>query len=245
VFDTGPAFNSGFSTAAAVLVPYLQWQGEERIDRLVVSHGDRDHAGGLEPLLERMHVAEVLSGEPGRVGFDASPCRAGERWSWDGVSFEFLHPEWPTSLRGNNASCVLRISNPAGGALLTGDIEWAVERALVERHGDRLRSRLVIASHHGSRSSSSPPFVARTRPDYVVHSAGWGNRYGFPAAEVVQRWRNAGAVSLETATAGAIGFRFGRDGRLTGPSRHRAATRRYWHHGDGSASDVHTVSSAD
>jgi competence protein ComEC len=245
VFDTGPAFSSGFSTASSVVAPYLQRVGARRIDRLVLSHGDRDHAGGLGQLLGLVEVSEILSGEPERVGFGASRCHAGERWLWDGVAFEFLHPGQPTALRGNNASCVLRISNPAGSALLTGDIERTVEQELVVRHADRLASRLVIAPHHGSGSSSSRAFVAATQADYVVFTAGWANRYGFPAADVMQRWADIGARALDTSSAGTLGFRFLQDGRLTGPTRYRPDNRRYWRHDSSSAADVHAVSSGD
>lgn len=245
VFDTGPEFSSGFSAASAVLLPYLGQRGATAVDRLVVSHGDRDHAGGLRLLTGRVDVVETLSGEPERLSVDAAPCVAGERWRWDGVLFEFLQPPRSAGLRGNNASCVLRVSNQAGSLLLTGDIEQSVEQWLVNRRNGALESRVVVASHHGSRSSSSGHFVEATRPDYVVFAAGWANRYGFPAAEVAARWARAGVHGLDTATAGTIGFHFRRDGGLLGPTLHRVTERRYWHHDGGSVAGQHAVSSTD
>jgi competence protein ComEC len=107
VYDTGPAFPSGFNTGAAVLLPFLQEIGVRRIDTLVLSHGDRDHVGGLRGLLGRVPIAGILSGEPERIpDADALPCRAGHGWTWDGVRFEVLHPDRP-GLSGNNSSCVL------------------------------------------------------------------------------------------------------------------------------------------
>ena len=245
VFDSGPEFPSGFSTAQAVVLPFLAKRGVTRVDRLVLSHGDKDHVGGFDRLLAALDVAVVQSGEPARLGGKALRCVAGEAWQWDGVEFEFLHPEAEDSYSGNDASCVLRIANAAGAVLLTGDIEARVERRLVERHRDRLRSRVVIAAHHGSRSSSSAAFVAATRPSHVVYASGWANRYGFPAAEVRARWREGAAAALNTASAGTIGFVFDADGGVAGPTRHRQTHRRFWWHDPGSAADALAVSSAD
>jgi competence protein ComEC len=114
VFDTGPEYPSGFSTAAAVIHPFLRKLGSRRIDRLILSHGDKDHAGGVEYLRSKLEVVRMQSGEPGRIGTGVTQCVAGERWQWDGVDFEFLHPPAQSRMSGNDASCVLRISNTAG-----------------------------------------------------------------------------------------------------------------------------------
>ena len=245
VFDTGPEFPTGFSTAEAVVVPFLGTRGRKQIDLLVLSHGDKDHAGGIGDLLADLDVKKVQSGEPQRIGFGAQPCVAGERWQWDGVDFEFLHPSADAQLSGNNASCVLRVTNMAGAVLFTGDIERGVERQLSRSLADKLHSHIVVAPHHGSRSSSSAEFVAATRPARVLYSAGWANRYGFPAPAVAERWRDAGARGLNTTVAGTINFRFGADGVISGPGTYRQDARRFWWHDGGSAEPLHAVSSAD
>jgi competence protein ComEC len=245
VFDTGPEFQSGFSTAAAVVVPFLADRGRQRLDRLILSHGDKDHAGGVGGLLNSLDVRSLQSGEPQRLGFGARGCVAGEHWQWDGVNFEFLHPPGVSTLAGNNASCVLRITNAAGTVLLTGDIEEKVEKRLSRAQANKLRSRVVVAPHHGSRSSSSEEFIAVTDPAYVLYAAGWANRYGFPAAVVSERWQNAGAVGLNTAILGTISFRFLADGTLSGPVSHRLAGKRFWWHDSGLAEPAHAVSSTD
>ena len=245
VFDTGPEYRSGFSTAAAVIHPFLRRRGRNRIDRLILSHGDKDHAGGVEYLRTSLDVVQIQSGEPARIGAGVTQCVAGERWQWDGVDFEFLHPPADSRLSGNDASCVLRISNVAGSVLFTGDIGRGVEAKLVLDQAEKLHSRLVVAAHHGSRSSSDDLFVATTMPDYVLFASGWKNRYGFPAPEVAARWREAGAQALNTSHNGSIGLRFRADGTLSAPDLHRVANKRFWRHDGGLAQPGLEVSSGD
>lgn len=246
VFDTGPAYPSGFSTAEAVVVPFLHHTARRRIDRLVISHGDSDHAGGVGELLEAFEVKSLWSGEPQRVGHDAQPCVAGTAWRWDGVLFEILHPAVPSAFSGNDASCVLRVSNTGGSVLLTGDIEARMERRLAQLSPGALRSDIVVAPHHGSRSSSSAALIDATSATYVLYAAGWANRYGFPAAEVQERWQRAGVQAVNTALAGSVSFEIGTDrDRRHGPTGYRQSHRRFWWHNPGSAPAPHAVSSAD
>ena len=245
VFDTGPEYPSGFSTASAVVQPFLAGRGRHRIDRLILSHGDKDHAGGVNHLLSNFEVLMVQSGEPERLGRGAGRCKAGEKWWWDGVVFEFLHPVAEPRLSGNDASCVLRVSNSAGSILFTGDIGTRVEKRLARRLPEKLKSRAVVAPHHGSHSSSGKDFVAASDPDYVLYATGWANRYGFPAAEVAQRWLDAGAVALDTAVLGTIGLRFSANGTISVPTAARLDDKRFWWHDGGLAQPAHAVSSTD
>ncbi len=244
VYDTGAAYPSGFSTAQAVVVPFLRSRHCTRIDRLILSHGDRDHAGGAEHLARALPIGETLSGEPARLSA-VRACHFGQDWTWDGVRFEILHPVASETWSGNNASCVLRVSNIAGSVLLSGDIEAVVERHLGVRLASRLKSDVVVAPHHGSASSSSAALIAATQPRFVLYPAGWANRYGFPTTEVVRRWRDAGAIGLETARLGHIGFHFSSDGRIVGPMAHRLRHRRFWWHDAGSVDGDLAVSSGD
>jgi competence protein ComEC len=245
IFDTGPQYASGFSTAAAVVNPFLARRGRRRIDKLVLSHGDKDHAGGVDFLLQNLDIREVQSGEPQRLGIVAGRCVAGEKWRWDGVDFEFLQPPPDSDLSGNDASCVLRVSNPAGSVLLTGDIGMRVENRLVRTVPEKLKSHAVVAPHHGSRSSSGEDFVAATDPVYVLYATGWANRYGFPADPVADRWREAGAIGLDTAVMGTISLRFLADGRILPPVGYRLENKRFWWHDSGLVEPVHAVSSGD
>ncbi|MCU0835412.1 MAG: DNA internalization-related competence protein ComEC/Rec2 [Chromatiaceae bacterium] len=235
VYDTGPAFPSGFNTGAAVVLPFLHEIGVPRIDTLVLSHGDRDHVGGLRGLVGRIPIGAMLSGEPVRVAVDGVlPCRAGDRWTWDGVRFEVLHPD-PPGPGGNNSSCVLRVAAGRASLLLTGDVDARVERQLATEP-ERLQSTILVAGHHGSASSSSETFLAAVAPRWVLYSAGFANQFGFPAAEVRERARAVGAAQLDTASLGAIGLRLHPDG-VDGPSAERRDRPRLWTHRAGDAGE--------
>ncbi|HHH43625.1 MAG TPA: DNA internalization-related competence protein ComEC/Rec2 [Gammaproteobacteria bacterium] len=207
VYDSGPAFRSGFNTGAAVVAPFLVSQGYRHIDRLVISHADQDHSGGARALFERMEVRSVHAGEPGAIDWARSQqCRAGQHWTWDRVHFAYLAPR--TTGEGNNGSCVLRIETAAGQVLLLpGDIERDSETRLVESHAPRLAADVLVAPHHGSRTSSGPAFTRAVRPRYVLFPVGYRNRFGFPAPEVLARYRQLGAQVLDTARSGAIRIR--------------------------------------
>ena len=227
VYDSGPAFRSGFNTGDAVLVPYLVNQGYRHIDRLTISHADNDHIGGARSLFERMDVFSIYSGEPGEFDWAQSKqCMAGQRWVWDQVQFEYLAPF--TAGEGNNSSCVLRIETAAGRVLLlTGDIERSIEQQLVEQHARRLAADVLVAPHHGSRTSSTDGFVNAVHPEYVLFPVGYRNRFGFPKPDVVARYQRIGARTLDTASNGAVNIRLeaGRGIEATGYRQRAGAGR--------------------
>jgi len=230
VFDTGPGFPSGFNTGSAVVLPYLRHQGIAKIDTLVVSHADNDHAGGLHGLIGALPIGRILSGEPQAIAAPAAaPCRAGRGWHWDGIAFTLLHPDGP-GYTGNDSSCVLRVTAGGDSLLLTGDIGRGVEQRLVERLGAGLASDLLVASHHGSDSSSSADFLAAVAPDYVLYSTGFANRYGFPAPAVRTRVAAVGAAEIDTSRAGAIGFALGGTPGVGEPWLERRQAARLWTH---------------
>ncbi|MEA3275936.1 MAG: DNA internalization-related competence protein ComEC/Rec2 [Pseudomonadota bacterium] len=229
VYDTGPAFPSGFNTGSSVLLPFLRERGVERIDTLILSHGDKDHAGGYGGLSGHIPIERILSGEPHEVaGEDAEPCRAGETWTWDGVRFELLHPS-QSGLEGNDSSCVLRVDTGGASLLLPGDIEGGVERELAAARAADLKSSILVAAHHGSAGSSTSPFLEAVSPRFVLYATGFADRFGFPASAVRARVSALGAAELDTASAGAIQFRLRVDG-IEGPFAYRREARRLWSH---------------
>ncbi len=231
VYDAGPRFNA-LDTGAAVVVPYLRHVGVRRIDTLVLSHSDNDHSGGAAAVLAQIPTERVLAGEPehaARLFPGAAACHDGQSWRWDGVEFRVLHPAAHGASVGNDRTCVLRISAGNFSLLLTGDIERGAEARLVSEHGDELAAEAVIIPHHGSKTSSTPAFVAAARPRYALAATGYRNPFHFPHPEVTARYEAAGAAILNTARDGAILFRLDPVAGIQSLERYRQTARRYWH----------------
>lgn len=201
VFDTGPRWRGGGSAARTVLLPWLRYAGIRRIDRLVLSHSDADHAGGAATLRAGLPVAQVLAGADVTGGDELVRCVAGQHWQWDGVQFEVLHPPAGFSGSDNEGSCALAIRAPGGRALLLADAEEQAEALLA---GQQREAEVVLLPHHGSRSSSTRGFIAALGARVGIAAAGFGNQWDLPHAEVVARWRAAGTTVLTTAIHGAI-----------------------------------------
>ena len=194
VYDTGPVY------AADAIVSYLAARGRRRIDTLVLSHADSDHSGGYPALARRLPPARVLANE-GAPG--AGPCISGSSWEWNGVGFEVLHPPSP-GWRGNDGSCVLRVTVGDGRSmLLTGDVEARGERLLLQRAGD-LRTEVITAPHHGSRTSSGAAFLDAAAPRHAVFSVRHGNSWNLPDPAVLARYRARGIAVHRTDRHGAV-----------------------------------------
>lgn len=212
LYDTGPAARDGFDAGERVVVPALHALGVRHLDRLVLSHGDMDHAGGLGAVRAALPVLH-LAGPPGLpLGDGAGHCAQGQSREWDGVRFSFLHPGPAFPYLRNESSCVLRVQGRHGAALLTGDIGDVIEQGLVRRMADALRADVVLVPHHGSAGSSTPAFVAASGARLALIGAGHGNRFGHPRADVVARWQQSGAEVLNTADSGAVRVWLGPDG---------------------------------
>ena len=226
LYDAGPGWAADADSGSRVLVPALRGAGIGRLDLLVLSHEDSDHIGGALSVLESLEIDALASslavGHPLR-GMVTVPraCGAGESWTWDGVRFEFLNPV--DHAKRNDRSCVLRIATTAGAVLLTGDIERAGEKALL---GKSLKSEVLLVPHHGSRTSSTPEFIAAVAPRWAVVAAGYRNRFGHPNGEVLERYRAAGAEIARTDQQGSLFIRLSDAG--TSVEGERARRGRYW-----------------
>ena len=229
IFDTGPAFRGGSNTADSVILPYLASRGINRVDKLIISHSDLDHSGGVETLRAGLGVAELLVGESldGQERVQAF-CNAGDQWTYDGIRFSFIYPPKDALRDGNDASCVLRVEAGNYRLLITGDIEKPAEQQLVR---DDILSDVdaVVVPHHGSRTSSTAPFVRALSPDLAIVSAGFDNRWGFPKDDVVARWVGVGARVLQTSASGAIGIRLCEQSGIEEVTENRHERRRIWH----------------
>jgi competence protein ComEC len=232
LYDAGPRYSLESDAGHRVLVPLLR-AFDERLDMLVLSHRDSDHTGGAPAVLAMQPQAALSSSieatHPLQSVRPARRCEAGQRWSWDGVDFEILHPaagDYLSFTKPNAISCVLRIANGGATVLLAGDIERLQEAALVSRAAD-LRADVLLAPHHGSKTSSSALFLEAVRPRIALVQAGYRNRFGHPAPEVVERYAAQGVKLVESVPCGAMLWRSREPGEV-GCERERNA--RYWHH---------------
>ena len=224
LIDAGGAWPGGFDFGERIVARYLWGEKIMRVDYLVVSHPDLDHFGGMAFVArnfsprefwvtsavkpEAMYtalLAEVAAEKISLRVVDSSmrPLLVG------GASVRCLGPApEEAESKDNNLSMVLRIaprSARAQSVLFTGDIEAVGERALLAREPAALLAATVLkAPHHGSRTSSSSAFIAAVRPQVAILSLGYRNRFGFPAAEVVDRYIEAGVRVFRTDRSGAV-----------------------------------------
>ena len=232
LYDAGPRYSSDMDAGQRVVVPLLQAL-DARLDRLVLSHRDADHTGGAQSVLAQHPRAELLGSLPARSALAQRAgyrdCEAGQSWTWDGVHFEVLHPAQtgPTRAASNAWSCVLRVRTTHSSVLLTGDIEAREETELVQRLGAALQSDVMLVPHHGSRTSSTVAWLDAVRPRWAWVQAGYRNRFGHPAADVMARYESRGIQVLETARCGAIQWASDRPTQMV---CERDQRRRYWHH---------------
>ncbi|MEX1197083.1 MAG: DNA internalization-related competence protein ComEC/Rec2 [Pseudohongiellaceae bacterium] len=229
VYDSGP----GPALMGRVLERQLREAAHQRVHTMILSHAHADHSGGLAGFDGRVKIDRWLTGSLQEMsGFRA--CEADREWRLDGVVFRFLHPpaSHPADSPGgkeNNRSCVLRVQAGEDALLLPGDIEAPAETRLVTGLADELQSDILLMPHHGSRSSSTAPFIEAVKPSLAVHSASTGNRFGHPHTEVLARYRQRGVRTVGTGESGAIGLCLGAAcpaGLLT--QRFRAWRPRYW-----------------
>jgi len=232
LYDAGPRFSRDSDAGDRVLVPLLRAMGE-RLDLVLLSHRDADHVGGAASVLAMQPQAGLSSSmevehalQSLRVG---TRCATGQRWQWDGVDFEILHPDlaaYDTLARSNTMSCVLRISAASSvSALLVGDIEVRQEQSLL-RVGS-IQSDLLLMPHHGSKTSSSGSFLDAVQPRLALAQAGYRNRFNHPAPEVLERYRERGIPVQQSAHCGAATWRSAQPGAWT---CQREVGLRYWHH---------------
>ncbi|MDX1494776.1 MAG: DNA internalization-related competence protein ComEC/Rec2 [Longimicrobiales bacterium] len=216
VVDAGPPGDGPVEAHPAVRA--LRERGVSRLEALILTHPDADHFGGAGALLESFPVGRVLDpllaapkggyldllGTARARGVPWSAARAGRQWTVDGVSLTVLHPPDSGSLdpaEANDASVVLLVEWEGFRALLTGDADAEIERAIAREAGD---VDVLKVGHHGSETSTDPELLAVAKPELAVISVGRGNRYGHPAPGVVARLEAAGARIFRTDVHGGV-----------------------------------------
>lgn len=243
LYDAGAKFNAESDAGSRIVVPFLQGEGIKKLDGFIVSHNDNDHSGGMVSVAALMPVDWFASSLPDSqelmTDAERMRCYAGQAWRWDGVDFEMLYPNWDdyedARLSDNNRSCVLKITSAGGSILLTGDIERFVESSLVSDYadvmGNRLKSDILIAPHHGSKTSSSVEFLEAVHPAAGIFTAGYLNRFRHPRPEVLLRYARNGSLIFRSDYHGALTLDFSgkRSDKKIEISSWRQQHRRYWH----------------
>lgn len=226
--DTGSSF-AGFSMAKTVLMPFFDAKGISTINYILLSHLDNDHAGGIDIITQELKVNHVLSPKSAcnREAFlTKNPSGKGKLLSF---TVQILWPLKPNSGDENNQSCVIKLEKGKHSILLTGDIEKQVEAQLVSiyKHTDILKSDILIAPHHGSKTSSSVSFLRAVHPEYAIFTSGNHNRWGFPSQIVLNRYRDIGATILITGKQGRIKLNV--DDSHIAASRYRIDEYKRWY----------------
>jgi competence protein ComEC len=243
LYDTGPTWGADADAGQRVLVPFMSRMGVD-LDRLMLSHRDSDHTGGAAAVLASHLQADVWTsleaGHPLAQLREVHRCSAGQKWTWDGVQFEVLHPamaDYPLAKSANGLSCVLRIDAHQGqgmqdghdgwpaSALLVGDIEAPQEQALLKAHALH-KVDFLLVPHHGSQTSSGLDFVQQLLPQWAVVQAGYRNRYGHPSPQVLARYAQLGVPLAMTPLCGAAYWQSQAPHAL---ECERNRQRRYWH----------------
>ena len=227
VYDAGARFPSGFDLGDASVVPALHALGVGKLDRLFISHGDNDHAGGAASVLAAYPSAAVSAGEPARLPIPSSQCLAGETWNWNGVTFRVLHPHDPLSERANDRCCVIEVRSGDGALLLTGDITSAVEGEVAHAIAPAAAHVVLQVPHHGSTTSSSVAFIDALHPEMALVSAGYRNHFNHPNPAIVARYAAAGVDISTTIQSGFVRMRFGSGPPVT-VERGRIDRHPYW-----------------
>jgi len=240
VYDTGARYPSGFDLGESTVLPSMRALGMNRLDMLMISHGDNDHAGGAQSVADAFPDAPRYAGEPDRMTLPMQPCVAGQSWQWDGVRFRVLNPAFDQagvarasldndkkSAKNNDRSCVLLVEGRGGRLLLTGDISVKEEPQVLAAM-DRGVPPVMLVPHHGSSGSSSKGFIAGIEPSLAIVSAGWRNRFGHPRPDTLARYAAASVPVFNTAEQGAIPLEFPADSPAQRRQGWRFRETRYW-----------------
>src|SRR5450830_1233225 len=235
LYDTGPRYSSQSDSGSRIIIPYLRGEGLAKLDGLVIGHNDDDHSGGALSVLAQVPVAWLASSLP-----DAAPelqavkhlrCFAGQGWTWDGVRFEMMYPDYASyenaSLKDNDRSCVLKVTSQFGSLLLTGDIEAKSESSILASRDGLLKSDIIVAPHHGSKTSSTPDFVSTVNPSAVVFTVGYLNRFGDPKAQMIDRYEEINSRIYRSDADGAVLLDFTQQQGIS-IQRWRQHAKRYW-----------------
>lgn len=206
LFDTGDAYPGGFNMADAAVFPVMQYRGVTKLDYLFISHKDKDHAANWEKIFTRFPDTHLISSA--KLNINTTICQKNMMWRWDALLIHVLSPIQSSGGERNEDSCVIRITDGKYSVLLTGDMEKQAEKQIAEIADALVQSDLMSSPHHGSRSSSTDALIEKINPQFVIHSAGYFNRWHHPHAEIVERYAKHDVKQFNTAVDGLVTVSF-------------------------------------
>ena len=221
IYDTAAKYDSGFSLASTVIIPFLQSRGIQKVDKIILSHDDNDHAGGIDLLKSEYNVTDVMG-----VTAEYSGCQYPLQWHWNQVKFEVYSPLELIPYLANNSSCVVKVSSEYGSILLTGDIEEPVEYRLVNKFPEQIESNVLLVPHHGSKTSSSMSFIKKVNPKIAINSSGFMNQFNHPHPKIKQQYLSEGIKFYDTQVNGMIELVFNQNGIKV--SQHTSTSQHFW-----------------
>ncbi|WP_374445383.1 DNA internalization-related competence protein ComEC/Rec2 [Providencia sp.] len=213
LYDTGNSWK-GHSNAKRQIIPFLKQKGVIPMG-MILSHNHLDHTGGVSDLLKQYPWLNVRSSfgnhliktKPKRSKIKQMihlPCVKGQRWQWGKLTFEVLWPEKLSAISHNNDSCVIQFTDGHHKILLTGDIEKKGEEKLVEAYKQSLRSSILFAPHHGSKTSSTNLLLRNVQPSMVLLSSARYSAWKIPSEKVYERYKKNNIQWLNTAEKGQL-----------------------------------------
>lgn len=225
IYDTGPSYPGGFDAGRDVLNPALNYFGVKEVSHIVVSHTDLDHIGGLHSVKKRWPKAKLIASQKLTRKEATIDCLNGHHWQLGKISFETF-VALPEATNDNDLSCLLLLSSGSFKALFPGDISDRAEQALSDQKAIA-NIQLLVAAHHGSATSSGLNFMEQSRPERVIYSAGWRNRFGHPAKRACDNAQKVKALLFNTAFQGALEFLI-KQGDIVTTRVWRCESRRWW-----------------
>ncbi len=216
--DTWKTPDKSFEVGRKIVIPYLKGRGIVKVDKLIISHAHADHMEAADEILEEIRVGEIHITPGSEVAKEMEvltqlaiekrvpiySMSGGISWSVGDTDFKYLGP-WDNDYEGNDSSLILLMKTIGPSFFFSGDMETEAERKFLLRYGEVKWGSLILkAGHHGSKTSSTDPFVDALRPELAIISAGRNNLYGHPHEEVMDTFKKYGIPTLLTAEEGSI-----------------------------------------
>lgn len=209
--------DAGNNDKGTTVQSYLMSQGVEKLDYVIGTHPDADHIGGLDVVIYKFDCDTIIMPDVANdtrtyddvvqamksKGYQTTYPVVGETYTLGGATFTIVAPNADYGNDMNDWSVGVLVQNGNNRFLFTGDAEEKAEEDILN-NGIDISADVYAAAHHGSKTATSQAFLDKVSPTYVVISAGEGNKYGHPHAEVLNRLRAAGISVFRTDEQGTI-----------------------------------------